>query len=101
MLWERPEKWKGGWTLEDAEDDLKRKEVQADLRRLYSVVLDRLEQDSERRLLDPKDLRLLSANVLRTIRHYMKSMGWGPVTRSERRRRGVSSKRVWIRRIRP
>ena len=87
--------------MEDAEDDLKRKAVQADLRRLYLVVLERLEQDSKSRLLDPKDLRLLSANVLRTIRHYVKSMGWGPVTQSKKRHRGTSRKQVWIKRIGP
>jgi hypothetical protein len=70
--------------LEGSEDDSKRREVQADLRRLYLVVLDRLEQDSRSRLLDPREVRLLSANVLRSIRLYMRSMGWGSIRRSKK-----------------
>ncbi len=70
--------------VEDSEDDSKRREVQADLRRLYLVVLDRLEQDSRSRLLDPKEVRLLSANALRSIRLYVRSMGWAPIRRSKK-----------------
>jgi hypothetical protein len=56
------------------EDDSKREEALADLRRLTHVILDNLEEGSKNRLFDPKDIRLLAATVNRSIRLYLRTL---------------------------
>jgi len=46
----------------------------ADLRRLTSIILDNLQEGSQNRLMDPKEMRLLGGTAIRSIRLYLKTL---------------------------
>ena len=55
-------------------NDSKRDEALADLHRLSRTVLENLEQGSRDKLMDAKEMRLLAATVLRSIRLYLRTL---------------------------
>ena len=54
--------------------DSRKEEALADLHRLTRVVLSNLEEGSENRLMDPKELRMLSGTAIRALRLYLKAL---------------------------
>ncbi len=57
-----------------SDNDSERKEALADLRRLTSIILDNLQEGSQNRLMDPKEMRLLGGTAIRSIRLYLKTL---------------------------
>ncbi len=57
-----------------SDNDSERKEALADLRRLTSIILDKLQEGSQNRLMDPKEMRLLGGTAIRSIRLYLKTL---------------------------
>lgn len=55
-------------------NDPKRNEALADLRRLTRVVLEELERGSRDKLMDAKEMRLHASTVIRAIRLYLKTL---------------------------
>jgi len=60
--------------LKVSDNDSERKEALADLRRLTSIILDNLQEGSQNRLMDPKEMRLLGGTAIRSIRLYLKTL---------------------------
>jgi len=60
--------------LRVSDNDSERKEALADLRRLTSIILDNLQEGSQNRLMDPKEMRLLGGTAIRSIRLYLKTL---------------------------
>ena len=65
---------KVGDELKVSDNDSERKEALADLRRLTSIILDNLQEGSQNRLMDPKEMRLLGGTAIRSIRLYLKTL---------------------------
>ncbi len=57
-----------------SDNDSERKEALADLRRLTSIILNNLQEGSQNRLMDPKEMRLLGGTAIRSIRLYLKTL---------------------------
>lgn len=59
-----------------------RDQALADLRRLTGIILDNLAEGSRNKLLDPKEIRLMTGTAMRTIRLYVKTLE-GPTARKD------------------
>ena len=69
--------------LKDSNNDSERSEALADLRRLTTVILDNLEEGSRKRLMDPKEMRMLGGTAIRSIRLYLKTLEEDRMRRSK------------------
>lgn len=63
--------------LEEKGEGSERRQAIADLRRLANIILDNLEDGSRRKLLDPKEIRLLGSTAMRSIRLYLAALEHG------------------------
>ncbi len=54
--------------MEESSRDSERRKALADLRRLSSIILDKLEDGSQRRLMDAREMRLLGGTAMKSIR---------------------------------
>ena len=70
--------------LRVSDNDSERKEALADLRRLTSIILDNLQEGSQNRLMDPKEMRLLGGTAIRSIRLYLKTLDEDQTRRTNR-----------------
>ncbi len=57
--------------MEDSSRDSERRKALADLRRLSSIILDKLEDGAQRRLMDAREIRLLGGAAMKSIRIWL------------------------------
>jgi hypothetical protein len=60
--------------MTDHDKEAERREALRNLRRLTGIILDKLEEGSDKRLMDPKEIRLLGGTAIRSIRLYLQAL---------------------------
>ena len=60
--------------MEESNDRSDREQALADLRRLTGIILDNLAEGSRNKLLDSKEVRLMTGTAMRTIRLFVKTL---------------------------
>jgi len=58
----------------ESKDDSDREHALAQLRRVSDIIIDNLAEGSRNKLLDPKEVRLMTGAATRTIRLYLRAM---------------------------
>ena len=67
----------GAWKvnhMEESNNRSDREQALADLRRLTGIILDNLAEGSRNKLLDSKEVRLMTLTAMRTIRLFVKTL---------------------------
>lgn len=60
--------------LKDLDKEAERRDAAADLRKLTKIIVEDRQHGLENRLMDPKEMRLLGATAIRSIRLYLKTI---------------------------
>ena len=60
--------------MEESNNLSDKEQALAQLRRLTGIILDNLAEGSRNKLLDPKEIRLMTGTAMRTIRLYVKTL---------------------------